>query len=251
MVFRFSSICGVGLTGVHIWLLLLPMILVPLTATAQTRLFQPGDSGVTATLDFMMINENYHGNTFGVLRGAYTHNGLWDLGVEYGNTDFNNGDGGFAFFGNFTLINPGPEDRWGLEAGVRYSDQYSETNFPYMPGYFIPEYSKVRYRNIIPGLRGFYRNSKSTQVLGFGGFYRFRKHEVLAPDDDVLIGHDYDELGFDFDVHERIWGGMFLSVKVEYVQNKTGSSDRWELATIFSFGVLFGRDSNDGGDSDE
>ena len=227
------------------------IVVIPNMSPAQTRLFQPGDSGVIATLDFLLISEHYHNNTFGVIRGSYTHRGRWDVGVEYGDTDLHSDMRGFAVFGNIAVINPQPEDRWGLEAGLRYSDHYSQWNLPPVRGYFIPYYDRVRHRNIIPGLRGFFRNAKASQVVGLGAFYRFRKNEVLTPADEVLIGYDYDELGFDFDVHGRIWGAMTLSVEMAYSQYKSTIGDRWELSTVWSVGVMFGRAADQGGNVHE
>jgi len=229
------------------WLFFLLIMVIPDMSAAQTRLFQPGDSGVIATLDFLLISEHYHNNTFGVVRGSYTHRGRWDVGLEYGNTDLKNDRRGFAFFGKVAVLNPQPGDRWGLEARLRFSDQKSETNLPPVRGFFIPDYDRVRYRNLIPGLRGFYRNEEASQVVGLGAFYRFRKYEVLTPADEVLIGYDYDELGFDFGVHGRIWGAMTLSVEMAYSQYKSTTGDRWELSTVWSVGVMFGRAADQGG----
>lgn len=239
--------------------LLVMMVLFPMKAEAQTRLFQPGDSGVIVTLDFLLVSENYHGNNFSVLRGSYTHNGLWDLGLEYGKTDLHSDlQRVFAYFGNYALINPQPGDRWGLEAGLRYSNYDSEYQIPPVYGYFIPDYNGVRHRSIIPGLRVFYRNNKADDVIGLGVSYRFRKFEVLSPEDEVLIGYDYEELGFDLDVHSRVWGAMHLSMELDYSQHKSTpgrynstSGEYWEFTAIFSIGVMLGRASEDGGASDE
>lgn len=237
-------------TGNKKWLLLFLIVVIPNSSPAQTRLFQPGDSGVVTSLDFLLISEYFYGDKFGVLRGSYTHRGLWDLGLEYGDTDLHSDTRGFAFFGNFAVINPKPEDRWGLEAGLRYSNHVSQWNVP-VRGFFVPPFDRVRHRNIIPGLMGFFRNAEASWVIGLGTFYRFRKYEVLNTDDEVQIGYNYDELGFDFDIHARIWGAMHLSVEMEYSQYKYLSWDRWEASTVFSLGFLFGRHSNDGGDSHE
>lgn len=238
--------------GILVWYLLLLFLVIPAATEAQTRLFQPGDSGVITTLDFLLISEDYHGNTFGVLRGSYTHNGLWDLGVEFGDVDLNSYKRhGIAFFGNYAILNPLPGDRWGLEARLRYSNNVSDQHLPPVRGYFIPEYDRVRHRSIIPGLRGFYRNAEASQIIGLGVSYRFRKYEVLAPDDEVLIGYDYDEPVFDFDVHSRVWGAMHLSLEMTYSQYKYQSGDRWELYTVFSVGVMFGRQSDEGSNAHE
>jgi len=236
--------------NIYVWLLLILIILTPKPANAQTRLFKPGDSGVTATLDLVYWKTPYSYKKRAVISATYTHKSLWDIGIGYGSTEYYTEGNGRIIFGNFVLINPKEIGGVGLELGGRYINMVSETQLPSVVGFFIPDYRQIRYRTIQPGLRGFYRNSESNVIFGLSGFYRFRKYEILDTADDVLIGEDYGEVGFALDSQNRLGSWLHLSIAAEYSQNNR-RSDQWDFSITFSLGFLFGYNAGDEDDDHE
>ncbi len=229
---------------ISVSLFLLLIIAVPEPANAQTRLFKPGDSGVSATIDWKSWRRNNYTRRSTLIRAAYTHEGLWDIGIGYGDPLYymNNG---WSIFANYALINPKPARGVGLEIRSRYDLPRTDTYPPPIRGYFIPEYKEARYRTFQPGLRGFFRNSKSDFVIGLEGFYRFRNSETLDMNDEVLIGSNYGELGFALDIQGRQWSWLHFSISAQYSQNNR-VSDEWYFTTTFSLGFLLGSSSENG-----
>lgn len=230
--------------SISVWLLLLLIIAVPRPAKAQTRLFKPGDSGVSATIDWQSWRRSNYTRRSTLIRAAFTYKGLWDIGIGYGEPLFYMSNG-WLIYANYALINPKPAQGVGLEIRGRYDLARTDKYPPPIRGYFIPDYKGARYRTFQPGLRGFFRNSKSDLVIGVEGFYRFRNSEILDMNDEVLIGSNYGELGFALDVQGRQWNWLHLSISAQYSQNNR-VSDEWYFTTTFNLGFFFGYSSENG-----
>lgn len=231
---------------IPIYLLLGLVILSPTEAHSQTRFYDRGDTGVSAAIDFVWV-ENY-GNRFDYQWGAhaaFTYEGIFDVGggFQSGPSGTEGLDGPKYLFANIALIQPGYMKNWGLEFGGQYTtfsvDQYRYYSFG----------GREWYRAYSTFLRGFFRNTPGNLIVGLGGVYSFRKNQVLDIYDDVLYGHDYGEVGFDLDLHYLVGNLVPLSLNVFYSQNNQYSFlEDWQFTFVLSTGFLFGLNSEPEGD---
>jgi len=225
------------------------VLLTPFSAQSQTRFFESGDSGVTATID-MVWWQNY-GNRIEYQWGAqaaYIYKGLFDVGGGFEmepNSDASS-RGPLYLFAKAVVIQPKSQKGIGLELSGRYTS-WTRTEFS-----FPPNYGKHWDRSYATRLGGFFRNIPANLIIGLGGIYTFNKYQRLDQSGEVLHGHDFGEVGFDFDIHYLAGRKFHFSLVVGYAQNnKYSFLEDWQFSLVLSAGVLFGLNPEQGGDVHE
>jgi hypothetical protein len=210
---------------------------------AQTRLFLPGDSGAAASFDLAGTNTNDQREAYNMLRVSYGHRGAWDLGLAYGNLqrDLSQPDK-WAVNGAFVVLSAGSQGGLGLEINGSYWDYESDSDLAPVRTVFPAGAQAMRYRNVQPGVRCFYRPGDAGHTAGINLFCQFRKTELIGGGDEVLWGHDKVEPGIRAAFESAAGRLFYWSVAVETIRDV-------DTAVVVSAGCLFGRDSRTGGDS--
>jgi len=229
-----------------VWLLLILLLIVPISAHSQTRFFERGDSGFIPSFD--LIATQGHSNSFDWEWGAravYTYKGLFDVGAGFeAETGYEETSIGPRFiFANVAVIQPKSTKGIGLELKGRYTNLTTEVEY-----YYSPIFASNRDRSYRYGLRGYYRNAPANLIVGLGGIYTFNKDQSLDHSDEVLYGHDYGEVGFTLDGHFLAARLIHFSLQVEYAQNNLYSFlEDWRFSVVLSAGVLIGLNPEPGG----
>lgn len=234
---------GHSITILQTTIFILSMLLLATSAGAQTRFFQPGDSGLSSRLD-LTFNDNTLFEQGLSLRVAYTYAGFLDIGIANDLQDFEADflEKGKRYFLNVAVWQPESEPGWGLELNGHLATQ-SRTLEIYHDTYLGREET---YAGLHTGARAYYRDSSfhdSNIVAGLSAFYRSNRNRILGPEEEVLYERKHGEMGLALDLHMLVSGAVHCSLLMEYSEHSPYPDRKnWELVNIFALGVFFGLD---------
>lgn len=220
----------------YCWLLLV-LFVIPISSKAQTRFFQRGDSGFTASWGTFSENNSlgYHDTGY---RVAYTYKGWIDLGIGIALDPYFDGVEGATkgIYGKIVPLRSKDGADIGLEIKGQYSARSVELNWP------DPRYAEYDDRTFETGVRGFFNhpfNAEFGLIVGVDFIYRFNQHRIMDVNDEIFFGHDYGKYGIGCDFHLLAYGIVHASLGLTYEQANLG--DGWDAGGYFSLGVLIGR----------
>ena len=217
---------------------------------AQTRLFHPGQSGLTVTRDSSLPGDGGGLSDWGI-RTSYTHKGIFDLGIgtgrDYEGQPF--GDWSKRIYGTVALFQPDNASGFGLDLHARYAFQREPAYNWYFLGHVDPIQTERYTRTYHTELQFYSRHNPTPNTRlswGLGAFHRFHKTHTLAPNDDLLLGTDDRELGAAVDLHFLWYQRVHFSFRFEHAQAKNSlGNDLWAYDTLVSLGIMVGLNRGD------
>jgi hypothetical protein len=217
---------------------------------AQTRLFHPGQSGLTFTRDSSSRGGREYSNDWR-LRASYTHKGIFDIGAGSGR-DFEGqpfSDWSKVIYGTIALVKPVSHSGFGVDLHGQYTFQKEPSHLLILLGHVDPVKMELYTRTFHSELKFYSRHSPTPNTRlswGLGAFYRFHKNQYLAPNDEVLYGNDDGQLGAAVDLHFLWYQRVHFSFRYEHAQAKSSSgNDLWAYDTMVSIGFMVGLNHGD------